>query len=101
MWTIINTVEPHSVRLACSLTGCLRTLFIERALAGLGAARNEEASFSDDKRDPLTPNGQRQLPIPKSVGIRGTGIFVVSAYIRHSLIKITFLFPCFIKSHSI
>lgn len=45
MWTIINTVEPRSVRLACSLTGCLGTLFIERALAGLGAAWNEEASL--------------------------------------------------------
>lgn len=45
VWPVINTV------------GCLGTLFMERALASFGAAWNEEASFSGDKRDSLTPNG--------------------------------------------
>lgn len=76
--TTINMVRLS----ASSLTGCLRTLFIERALACLGPAWNEEAYFSRDKRDPLIPNSQRTAAHPQVWGIRGTGAFVVvSAYI--------------------
>lgn len=36
-------------------SACLKTLVTERVLAGLGAARNDGAGLSGDKKDPLRP----------------------------------------------
>lgn len=43
----------------------LKNAFTERALAGLGAAQNEVAYFSDDEKDPILPNGQRTAACPQ------------------------------------